>query len=98
MPKTGDRNVDPSLTEIRVTYDRQMALDSWSWCGDPAHGYPKTTGDPHYEADGKTCVLPVKLEPGKRYTIQLNCRDYRNFRDASGRSAIPYTLEFNTRQ
>ena len=67
VPRTADRNVDPSLTEIRVTYNKPMMDGSWSWCYDPDQ--LKTTGKPHYEADGKTCVLPVKLEPGKIYTI-----------------------------
>ena len=95
MPKSGDRNVDPSLTEIRVTYDKQMMDESWSWCYDP-EGL-KTTGKPHYEADGKTCVLPVKLEPGKTYTISLNTNEYRNFRDTAGQSAIPYRVAVQQR-
>ena len=95
-PKTADREVDPSLTEIRVTYSKPMMNGSWSWCYDP-DGLT-TTGAPHYEADGKTCVLPVKLEPGKTYTISLNSKSYHNFRDATGQPAIPYVLQFRTRQ
>jgi RNA polymerase sigma-70 factor (ECF subfamily) len=99
VPRSGDNDVDPSLKELRVTYDKEMSDGSWSWCqgGDKAALYPETTGDPHYEADRKTCVLPVKLEPGKSYAIRLNAGDFRNFRDSAGRPAIPYLLQFKTR-
>lgn len=100
VPRHGDVAVDPSLTEIRVTFDREMSPQSWSWCqgGDPASLYPGIAGEPRYEADAKTCVLPVKLEPGKSYAIRVNSGEFRNFKDASGQPAIPYLLQFKTRQ
>jgi hypothetical protein len=94
VPRTADRNVDPALTEIRVTYDRQMLDGNWSWCYDSTQ--LKTTGKPRYEADGKTCVLPVKLEPGKVYTISLNSESFHNFKDVTGHPAVPYVLQFAT--
>ena len=64
VPNNGDNAVDPSLKEIRVTYNKEMSDHSWSWCHNSDNAsYPETTGDPHYEADMKTCVLPVKLGP-----------------------------------
>jgi hypothetical protein len=96
VPKSGETNVDPSLAEIRVTYDKPMMDGNWSWCYDPEQ--LKTTGKPHYEADGKTCVLPVKLEAGKAYAISLNTNEFRNFKDTTGRSAVPYSLQFTTRK
>jgi hypothetical protein len=38
------------------------------------------------------------LKPGKTYTIRLNTDDIRNFMDASGQSAVPYLLQFETRR
>jgi RNA polymerase sigma-70 factor (ECF subfamily) len=96
VPKSGDNDVDPSLTEIRVTYNKQMMDGSWSWCYEPDQF--KTTGKSRYEADGRTCVMPVKLEPGRTYTLSLNTDKYRNFKDTTGRSAVPYLLQFTTRQ
>ena len=96
VPRSGDTNVDPSLTEIRVTYDREMSDGSWSWCCDPDQ--LQTTGEPRYEPDRKTCVLPVKLKPGKTYAIWLNSPEFKNFKDRNGRSASPYLLSFTTRQ
>ena len=96
VPKSGDSDVNPSLTEIRVTYSKPMMDGNWSWCYDPNE--LSTTGKSRYEVDGKTCVLPVKLEPGKTYTIGLNSKDFHNFKDVAGRPAVPYVLQFNTRQ
>lgn len=94
-PRNGDTNVDPALSEIRVTYNKEMMDLSWSWCHAP--GLFAESGPPHYEADRKTCVLPVKLEPGKPYTLWLNSETFGNFKDAGGRSAVPYSLQFATR-
>ena len=44
----------------------------------------------------RTCVLPVKLEPGKTYAIWLNSQKFGNFKDTDGRSAVPYLLVFRT--
>jgi RNA polymerase sigma-70 factor (ECF subfamily) len=100
VPRNGDNEVDPSLAEIRVTYDREMSDGSWSWCqtGEKTSIYPETTGNAHYEADHKTCVLPVKLAPGTSYALRLNSGGYRNFMDIAGRPALPYLLQFKTRQ
>ena len=42
-------------------------------------------------------MLPVKLEPGKTYTIGLNNENFHNFKDAAGNAAVPYVLQFKTR-
>ena len=98
VPQTGDTNVDPSLTEIRVTYDKEMMNGSWAWVQTSPDTYPETTGQPRYEADGKTCVLRVKLYPGKSYVIWLNKEPYIGFHDRQGHPAVPYELRFTTRQ
>jgi RNA polymerase sigma-70 factor (ECF subfamily) len=96
VPKTGDMDVDPALSEIRVTYNKTMADKSWSWCHEP--DLFASSSEPHYESDGKTCVLPVKLTPGKEYLVSLNTEQFRNFQDTTGRSAVPYLLHFKTRE
>jgi RNA polymerase sigma-70 factor (ECF subfamily) len=97
-PSIGDTDVDPALTEIRVTYNKEMMDGSWSWSQVTDEPFPETTGKPRYEADHKTCVLPVKLYPGKTYTIWLNSEKFGNFKDVQGRSAVPFLLRFATRQ
>jgi hypothetical protein len=95
-PAAGASEVDPALNELRVTFSKPMADGSWSWSTWGEDTFPDTTGKPHYEADGKTCVLPVKLEPGKFYASWLNSDKFHNFKDPSGRSAVPYLLTFRT--
>ena len=98
VPQAGALNVDPATTEIRVTYSKDMQDKSWSWSTWGEENYPKATGKPHYMPDKRTCVMPVKLEPGKFYAIWLNSENFGNFRDADGRSAVPYLLAFQTRK
>lgn len=97
-PKTGDTAVDPALAEIRVTYNREMLDGSWSWSQKGEDTFPEVAGDPHYLADGKTCVLPVKLQPGRTYEIWLNSHKFHNFQDKARRPALPYVLRFQTRK
>jgi hypothetical protein len=93
LPQAGDVKVDPATTEIKVTFSKKMADKSWSWAGVDESWSP---GTPRYSADGKTCVLPVKLKPGKTYVLWVNSPSYRNFKDTQGRPAIPYLLVFQT--
>ena len=46
--------------------------------------------------DGRTCVLPVKREPGKTYVVWLNSPKFHNFKDSKGQSSLPYLLVFQT--
>jgi RNA polymerase sigma factor (sigma-70 family) len=98
VPPTGAIDVDPGLTEIQATYSREMADGSWSWTQGSAETFPKLTGKPHYLKDRRTCVLPVKLEPGKTYAIGLNSQRFHNFRDVNGDPATPYSLIFRTKK
>jgi RNA polymerase sigma-70 factor (ECF subfamily) len=97
QPGRGDTNVDPSLTEIRVTFNKRMMDGSWSWCQTEDQPYPDVTGSPYYLEDGKTCVLPARLEPETEYVIWINSEGYRNFKDEHGQRAVPYALYFTTR-
>jgi hypothetical protein len=99
-PQAGLTDVDPNITEIRVTYSKKMLNKSWSWGQISDDTTPKTTGKPHYLKDGKTCVLPVKLEPGHTYVVQLNALDgkFANFKDEQRQPAVAYLLVFETRK
>ncbi len=97
-PQAGATDVDPGITEIKVTYSKAMMDGSWSWSTWGLDTFPKMTGPPHYEADQRTCVARVKLEPGHTYAMWLNSNKYGNFRDAEGRKAVPYLLIFETRK
>jgi hypothetical protein len=97
IPQSGSDDVDPAITEIKVTYSKDMKNGTWSWSTWGKDTFPETTGKPHYLEDKRTCVLPVKLKPGKIYAIWLNSGNFGNFKDASGQSAVPYLLIFKTK-
>jgi RNA polymerase sigma-70 factor (ECF subfamily) len=99
-PAAGADDVDPALSEIKVTFSKEMTDQSWSWSQLSDESFPKTVGDKpiHYEKDKRTCVLKVKLEPGKTYAIWLNSDEFKNFKDADGRPAVPYLLVFKTKK
>jgi hypothetical protein len=98
VPEAGAGEVDPKLTEIKVTFSKDMQDASWSWVTLSKDSYPKMDGKPKYLADKRTCVLPVKLEPGKTYAIWVNSEKFGNFKDTDGRSAVPYLLVFKTKK
>lgn len=99
MPEAGAANVSPALKEIRVTFSKKMMNNSWSWTTQTQLGEPLPgAGKPRYLEDGRTCVMPVKLEPGKAYASWLNSENFGNFKDAKGNSAVPYLLVFETRK
>jgi hypothetical protein len=93
VPEAGDTKVDPSMKEIKITFSKRMTNKSWSWVGDIGSW---TNGQPRYLADGRTCVLPVKLEPGQVYAVWLNSEKFGNFKDTKGQAAVPYLLVFET--
>jgi RNA polymerase sigma-70 factor (ECF subfamily) len=98
IPESGSTGVDPGLTEIRVTFSKDMLDRAWSCVTVTKETFPATAGDPRYDRDKRTFVLPVKLEPGKTYAILLNTEKFKNFKDAKGNPAMPYLLIFETRK
>jgi hypothetical protein len=98
VPAAGADDVDPKLTEIKVTFSKNMEDNTWSWSQISKDSFPKVAGKPKYLADKRTCVLPVKLEPGKTYAIWVNSERFTNFKDADGKSAVPYLLVFKTKK
>jgi hypothetical protein len=98
FPEAGAGDIDASVAEIKVTFSKDMADKTWSWSTASKESFPDVAGKPHYLDDHRTCVLPVKLQPGKTYAIWLNSQKFGNFKDASGKSAVPYLLVFETKK
>jgi RNA polymerase sigma-70 factor (ECF subfamily) len=98
VPEAGAGDVDPKLTEIKVTFSKDMQDGTWSWSTVSQESFPKTDGPPKYLADRRTCVLPVKLEPGRTDAVWVNSEKFRSFKDGDGRPAVPYLLVFKTRK
>jgi RNA polymerase sigma-70 factor (ECF subfamily) len=100
VPACGDTAVSASTTEIKVTFSKDMQTQQmWSWCMQSPTTFPDVT-DPEgitYLSDKRTCVLPVKLKPGKTYVIWINTQKQNAFRDLKGNPAVPYLLVFETK-
>ena len=97
VPEAGTKNVAPGEMEIKVTFSKEMTDQSWSWSTAWQNSTPEGIGKPHYEADHKTCVLKVKLEPNKTYGWWINSQRFHGFQDTQGHPAVPYLLVFQTR-
>ncbi len=97
-PLHGAKDVDPNLTELRVTFNVPMG-GGFSWTGG-GEQYPKGVEGkgPFWTEDKKTCVLPVKLEPGKTYRLGLNSPSHKNFQSEGGVPLEPVNYSFTTRQ
>lgn len=96
VPQAGVDDVAPGTVEIKVTFSKEMADESWTWSSAWKDSTPEMSGKPRYEADRKTCVIKVKLEPNKTYGYWLNSQKFTGFRDTGGRAAVPYLLAFKT--
>jgi RNA polymerase sigma-70 factor (ECF subfamily) len=97
VPEAGTKDVAPGVVEIKVTFSKEMTDGSWSWSTAWKDSTPDGVEKPHYDADHKTCVLKVKLEPGKTYGYWINSQNFHGFKDRQGRSAVPYLLVFRTK-
>lgn len=98
VPEAGAEGVDAKLAEIAVTFSKDMEEGGYSFVTLSKESFPALDGEPKYRADKRTCTLPVKLEAGKTYAIWLNTSKYDNFKDATGRAAVPYLLVFKTKK
>ena len=97
VPEAGNKDVAPGEVEIKVTFSKEMVDNSWSWSTAWKDSSPESIGKPRFEADHKTCVIKVKLEPGKTYGYWLNSQNFHGFKDSHGRSAVPYFFVFQTK-
>ena len=97
VPEAGATEVDAKLTEIGVTFSKEMQDGSWSWAMLSKASFPEV-GKPKYLKDKRTCVLPVKLEAGKTYAIWVNSAKFEYFKDTGGKASVPYLLTFKTKK
>jgi hypothetical protein len=97
VPEAGCKDVPPGEFEIKITFSKDMADGAWSWSTAWENSTPDSIGGPHYEADHKTCVMKVKLEPGKTYGWWINSQQFHHFQDTKHHPAIPYLLTFKVK-
>ena len=100
IPACGDTKVSATTKQIKVTFSKDMMTKQmWSWCMQSPDTFPEITNQKgiKYLQDKRTCILPVKLKPGKTYAIWINTQKNNAFRDTKGNSAVPYLLVFKTK-
>ena len=98
VPESGSRGVDPGITEMKVTFSKDMLDGGWSCVNLSEETFPPSVGEPRFEQDRRTFVLPVKLDPGKTYAVMFNSDKYKNFKDTGKNPAMPYLLVFETKK
>ena len=94
VPNDGDTSVDPSATELRVTFDQPMDTRRYSFVGG-GPTFPGTGARPHW-INQTTITLPIALKPGHSYWLSINSDQFQNFRSASGAPAVPHSISFTT--
>jgi len=96
-PRNGAKDVDPNLTELRVTFNVAMG-EGCSWTGG-GPDFPKIPEGKkvYWTDDHKTCVLPVELQPGKVYWLGLNSPSHKNFQSTGGVPLDPVRYTFRTK-
>ncbi|MGA2247112.1 MAG: Ig-like domain-containing protein [Verrucomicrobiota bacterium] len=97
VPEAGSKDVSPGEFEVKITFSKEMADQSWSWSTAWENSSPESVDKPHYDADRKTCVMKVKLEPGKTYGWWINSGKFHGFQDTKGHPAIPYLFTFKVK-
>jgi hypothetical protein len=96
-PRNGAQDVDPNLTELRVTFSVPMQ-SGFSWTGGGPQFPPGREGKrPHWTEDHKTCVLPVQLQPNWQYRVGLNSPSRQNFKSEAGLPLDPVVYTFKTK-
>jgi len=93
VPDNGATDVDPSITELRITFDQPMNQGGFSFVG----GGPNFPGNGRaHWIDDKTCVLPIALRPDQEFSLSINSETFRNFQSKAGEPATPYPITFDT--
>lgn len=94
-PANGETNVDPSLRQITITFDRAMANGSWGLFGNP-DDMPEIAGKLSYDSTFKILTVPVRLMPRKTYRFSLNSMRQKPFRSQGGVPLQPVRVTFQT--
>ncbi|HPB30224.1 MAG TPA: hypothetical protein PLB62_02105 [Candidatus Sumerlaeota bacterium] len=95
-PQNGAQNVSPSITELQVTFSVPMR-EGFSWTGGgPAFPTIPEGKKPAWSPDGKTCTLPVILEPNWTYKLGINSPSHKNFSSRGGQPVEPVVYTFST--
>jgi len=93
-PENGAQDVPSSTSQLTVTFDKAMG-GGFSWTGRPDER-PEFSGRPLWINGKRACIVKVKLEPNRTYTISLNSLYAINFMSESGVPLKPVVWTFRT--
>lgn len=97
VPTNGDVQVSPNLRAVKFTFSEPMDTATFYWPLPVGQAdFPRLSGDPYWENNNQTVVLPVVLTAGATYRIPLNQGNQVIFRSAKGVPAYPGVLSFRT--
>ncbi len=97
VPENGAQSVDAATKELHVIFDQPMDTKrgySFTVIGNKSM-LPEVAGKPRWISD-TTIVLPVKLKPGREYSLGINSKRHQNFRGTNGLPAVPDSISFRT--
>ncbi len=93
FPVNGDMDVNPSITQMRVTFDQDMG-PGYSWVGSGSR-FPKTSGEPYW-LNSRTCAVAVALAADSDYELWINSDRFTKFASVSGTPAKWIHWQFRT--
>lgn len=96
IPANGDMNVDPSINELVLEFDREMGTNSYSFLLGSLP-FPSVTGKPEFENGNKTLKLKISLKPNTEYEIWLNRDDTLGFKSSDNIPLYPVQIIFKTK-
>ena len=96
-PEIGATDVDPTIKEISVTFDRDMDTSGYSWTGGGPNFPSSAQGATAAWIDKRTCILPAQLKRGSFYRVGINSSSHQNFRSATGVMAETAMIYFATK-
>lgn len=96
-PAGGTQDVDPTLTQIVVKFDRPMRRQSWQVMQTDKALFPKVVRV-SYDETGTVFTMEVKLEPSHEYEFALNTSNGGGFQSADGVPLALVRVKFRTRQ
>ena len=96
-PAIGAQDVDPSQTQIVVTFDRPMRDGGWAFVGGGPN-FPTVTGQPSYDETRTVLTLPVTLKADWSYEFWLNRGRFNGFQSAEGVPLASVHVTFRTRK
>ncbi len=97
FPKNNSKGVDPNIPQIVVLFDIPMSEGfAFAQRSDQTALDGEKDTKPFWTADGKACVMPVKLKPGKTYETMMNFKPFLGFYSADGVPAEELFYTFST--